>query len=65
MLESIGGRDHARNESGLECRDSLISPAADLHQFDVAGLQADLLKDLQRDIVARAADPVDDDLFPS
>ena len=56
---------HTRDEAGLECRDSLISTAAHLYQFDVTGLQADLLKDLKRDVVARAANPVDDDLFAS
>ena len=63
LLEALGGCDHAGYQSRYERRHSLTTPASDLDEFDITGLQADLFEYLERYVVAGAANPVDNDLF--
>ena len=63
LFESVGARDDTGDQPGPKCRGSLIPAAADLHQFDLSRFEANLFEYLERDIVARATHPVDDNLF--
>src|SRR5215467_12459183 len=63
-LESLDGAHDAAEYSRPERRHSLVSPADDLHVFDVVWPKTKLLQDAPRRVVARPTYAVDAEPFP-